>query len=343
LGQIASSHTQYDFSPTNLPALIHQSYVLFIEGVRGTLVEDLYNLQPYFSHSTEFSSVGYIRGSNDSPTHPFPKDVLLLLPTVVGGGTIDFNYDKWTTDNPEYSGYHINLPGSTALSNCYITNPPPRTHVTPSVNKRRPGGAYLYDLTRCDPTETVPSSSKTQVKEKLQNTQRQKRKSTEKETKDDNSDRHLKSSEEDRMNLRSPEVRVPPPPPKATQTKQKTLSSVLEVIPPSSSSIMITQSNSKIGYKNAQPMALPDPPVGSQLVRKCNTAKNSETSLIQALSSDSQLTTVVSTVNTLMISQAQAQNETNQMFLAMMNTLKALSDKVDAMGDRGGGGAPSST
>ena len=133
MGQIASSHTQYEFSPTNLPALIHQSYVLFIEGVRGTLVEDLYSLQPYFSHSTEFSSVGYIRGSIDSPTHPFPKDVLLLLPTMVGGGTIDFNYDKWTTDNPVYSGYHINLPGSTALSNCYITNPPPRTHVTPSV------------------------------------------------------------------------------------------------------------------------------------------------------------------------------------------------------------------
>jgi len=27
----------------------------------------------------------------------------------------------------------------------------------------------------------------------------------------------------------------------------------------------------------------------------------------------------------------------------MMNTLKALSDKVNAMGDRGGGGAPSSS
>jgi len=78
-------------------------------------------------------------------------------------------------------------------------------------------------------------------------------------------------------------------------------------------------------------------------VRKRNTENNSETTLIQALSSDSQLTTVVSTVNSLMVSQVQAQAETNQMFLAMMNTLKALSDKVDAMGDRGGGGPPSSS
>jgi len=209
---------------------------------------------------------------------------------VVGGGTIDFNYDKWTTDNPVYSGYHINLPGSTALSNCYITNPPPRIQVKPSVRKRRPGGSYLYDLTRCDPTETVPSSE-SQVKETLQNTQRQKRKYTEEETKDANLDKHAKSHKEERMELRSPEVRVPPPPPKATQTKQKTLS------PSSSSSSMINQSNSKIGNKNAQPRALPDPPVGSQLVRKRNTADNSETALIQALSADSQLTTVVSTVN----------------------------------------------
>jgi len=123
--------------------------------------------------------------------------------------------------------------------------------------------------------------------ETLQNTQRQKRKSTEKEIKDDNSDKHLKSSKEDRMDLRSLEVRVPPPPPKATQTKQKTLSYAPEVIPTSSSSIMITQSNSKIENTNAQPMALPDPPVGSQLVRKRNTANNSETSLTQTLSSDS--------------------------------------------------------
>jgi len=106
---------------------------------------------------------------------------------------------------------------------------------------------------------------------------------------------------------------------------------------------MITQSNTKIGNKNAQARASPDPPVGSQLVRKRNTANNSKTALIQALSSDSQLTTVMSTVNSLMALQAQAKTKANQMFLAMMNDLKVLSDKVDAMGDRGGGGALSFT
>jgi len=61
-------------------------------GVTGKVAEDLERLKPYFSHSTEYISVGCIRGSIDSPTHPFPKNILLLLPTMVDGGTVDFNY-----------------------------------------------------------------------------------------------------------------------------------------------------------------------------------------------------------------------------------------------------------
>jgi len=78
------------------------------------------------------------------------------------------------------------------------------------------------------------------------------------------------------------------------------------------------------------------PPRGSQLVRKRKTDANTESSLVQALPPNANLTAVVSTVNSLVESQA-------QMFMAMMSTMKELSSKVDALGDRGGGGASSSS
>jgi len=57
---------------------------------------------------------------------------------------------------------------------------------------------------------------------------------------------------------------------------------------------------------------------------------------VQALPPNANLTAVVSTVNSLVESQA-------QMFMAMMSTMKELASKVDALGDRGGGGASSSS
>jgi hypothetical protein len=118
---------------------------------------------------------------------------------------------------------------------------------------------------------------------------------------------------------------------------------VEEVVPFSSSSIVRHIDITKIGATKPKSQDKPDISSVSHLVRKKKNDTVSETSIVKALSSNSNLTTVVSTVNSLMESQAQAQSATNQMFLAMMATLKELSNKVDAMGDRGGGGPPSST
>ena len=157
VGQIADGHTWFEFSPTNTPALLHTSFVLFIEGLSGSPSDDLDYLQQYFSDKTEFASIGYIRGAIDSPTYANPADVLLLFPTSAGGGMIVFDDEGWERDHPaDQLGSHVLLPGFISLHRNYRINPqvPEGVNFQPNEQKR-PGGAFVQKLVRWNEVQEV--------------------------------------------------------------------------------------------------------------------------------------------------------------------------------------------
>ena len=157
VGQIADGHTWFEFSPTNTPALLHTSFVLFIEGLSGSPSDDLDYLQQYFSDKTEFASIGYIRGAIDSPTYANPADVLLLFPTSAGGGMIVFDDEGWERDHPaDQLGSHVLLPGFISLHRNYRINPqvPEGVYFHPNEQKR-PGGAFVQKLVRWNEVQEV--------------------------------------------------------------------------------------------------------------------------------------------------------------------------------------------
>jgi hypothetical protein len=138
-----------------VPELRHTSFVLHLEGLSGKLQDDLESILPYTYPAAEFAAVSYIRGSIDAPKHLDPKDILLLFPTITGGGLIQFDSEKWEREHPYHNGYHIPMPGYSDLLSNYAIDPTiPEAgtlfQTVPRTNKRRPGGGYVPDLTRWD-------------------------------------------------------------------------------------------------------------------------------------------------------------------------------------------------
>jgi len=74
-----------------VPAPRHTSFALHIKGPTGKLHDDLEPILPNTYPAAEFAAVSYIRGSLDAPKHLDPKDILILFPTVTGGGLIQFD------------------------------------------------------------------------------------------------------------------------------------------------------------------------------------------------------------------------------------------------------------
>jgi hypothetical protein len=157
VGQIADGHNYFEFSPTNIPALLHTSFVLFIEGLTGSPSDDLDYLQQYFSDKTEFASIGYIRGAIDSPLYSNPADVLLLFPTSAGGGMIVFDDEGWERDHPsDQLGSHVLLPGFISLHRNYRINPQvPEGGNSKPNEQTRPGGAFVQKLVRWNEVQEV--------------------------------------------------------------------------------------------------------------------------------------------------------------------------------------------
>jgi len=276
---------------------------------------------------------------------------------VAGGGMIQFEAEDWERDHPYCNGYHILLPGYSDLRTHYAVDPiPPEVvHTHPQVGQRkcRAGGGYVPDLTRFDnPSMDQALNLPQGTGQGVGVATRESRKAKKTKTSPNKplptppipSRDGMSTTSQSRVVTRHQKTSSNPGHGPSQNSQPITTRPTLRVPitsqenerkPPDQPLIGSTSGPTTSGQEDLEErQGLP--PRGSQLVRKRKTDANTESSLMQALPPNANLTAVVSTVNSLVESQA-------QMFMAMMSTMKELSSKVDALGDRGGGGASSSS